>query len=150
MKKILFLGLFMALMSFYLEAKNLDKGEKMIISLSFKTEAGNAEKIVLELEQNAAAKSLYAKLPLELEFSDYVGKEKISKPLKSPLDMSGIRGYDPSVGDFFYFSPWGNLGIFYEKQGFHSGLAFLGKLKSEDLAKIRAFKNDFKITINKE
>ena len=139
------LSIFLIFLSFLLA-----KEDKMIISLNFTNEAGGFEKIMLELDENAAAKSLYAQLPLELKFSDYVGKEKISPALPKRLDMSEINGYDPKIGDFFYFSPWGNLGIFYEKQGFHSGLAFLGKLKTEDLEKIKAFKNDFEITIKKE
>ena len=139
------LSIFLIFLSFLLA-----KEDKMIISLNFTNEAGGFEKIMLELDENAAAKSLYAQLPLELNFSDYVGKEKISPALPKRLDMSEINGYDPKIGDFFYFSPWGNLGIFYEKQGFHSGLAFLGKLKNEDLEKIKAFKNDFEITIKKE
>ena len=80
-------------------------------------------------------------MPLSLEFSDYVGKEKISPALPKRLDTKGLNGYDPKIGDLFYFAPWGNLGIFYEKQPFHSGLVRFGKV--EKLDKIKAKKDNF-------
>lgn len=131
----------MALMSAGLGVIGLNaeriKGEKMQISLHFSATSGG-ETIVITLEDNVAARDFYAMLPLELNFSDYVGKEKISKELPQRLNTTGLKGYNPSVGDFFYFAPWGNLGIFYEKQPFHSGLVFLGRVSARDLAKIRA------------
>lgn len=121
-----------------------DKGGKMQIQLSF-----DNEKIIVELEDNAATRDFYALLPLRLTFSDYVGKEKISPELPKRLNTKGLNGYEPEIGDFFYFSPWGNLGIFYDKQPFHSGLVKFGKLKANDLAKIRAKRNDFVVEFSK-
>lgn len=126
-----------------------NEGESMKISLNFTSQKGD-EKITLNLVPTQAAKSLYEMLPLTLVFSDYVAKEKISPALKTPLNTSGELGYDPKIGDFFYFSPWRNLGIFYEKQPYHSGLVFLGHLSDEDLAKIRSMKDDFEVKILKE
>lgn len=121
-----------------------DKGEKMQIQLSF-----DNEKIIVELEDNAATRDFYTLLPLRLTFSDYVGKEKISPELPKRLNTKGLNGYEPEIGDLFYFSPWGNLGIFYDKQPFHSGLVKFGKLKAQDLAKIRAKRNDFVVEFSK-
>lgn len=121
-----------------------DKEEKMQIQLSF-----DDEKIIVELEDNAATRDFYALLPLRLTFSDYVGKEKISPELPKRLNTKGLNGYEPEIGDLFYFSPWGNLGIFYDKQPFHSGLVKFGKLKANDLAKIRAKRNDFVVEFSK-
>ncbi|TKX29654.1 hypothetical protein CQA38_02470 [Campylobacter sp. MIT 12-5580] len=136
MKKIIQIGLLICGLFVFAQ------GEDMKISFEF-----NDELIITELDDNVAARHFYEMLPLELEFSDYVGKEKISPALKERLNTSGLKGYDPSVGDFFYFAPWGNLGVFYEKQPFHSGLVFLAKIK--DYKKFQAQKGDFKVRIKK-
>ena len=86
---------------------------------------------------------------MNLKFSDYVGKEKISHELKKRLNTSGLSGYAPQVGDLFYFAPWGNLGIFYDKQPFHSGLVRFGNVGANFLSKIKAQKNDFEIKFEK-
>ncbi len=70
MRKILILFAFFALFfAKSLFAQNL--GEKMKVKLSF----GNEVALVL-LEDNEASREFYAMLPLNLEWSDYVGKEK--------------------------------------------------------------------------
>lgn len=123
---------------------NLYAGEKMKIALSF-----DKESFIVNLEDNAATREFVNLLPLELKFEDYVGKEKIAPKLPKRLDTRGLNGYDPQIGDLFYFSPWGNVGIFYEKQGFHSGLVKFGTLPNEAVAKIRAKKEDFIIKFEK-
>ncbi len=124
---------------------NENIGEKMQVKLSFANEV-----IVVDLGENVASKSFLTQLPLELKFSDYVGKEKIAN-LAKRLDTKGLNGYEPEIGDLFYFSPWGNVGIFYEKQPFHSGLVLLGKLqdKEKSLEKLRNQRWDFLIKIEK-
>jgi hypothetical protein len=39
-------------------------------------------------------------------------------------------GSDPSVGDITYYSPWGNVAIFYRDSGYAGGLVLLGKIES--------------------
>lgn len=43
----------------------------------------NDEKTIAQLENNPATRDFYELLPLNLKFSDYVGKEKISPELKN-------------------------------------------------------------------
>ena len=123
------------------------KEAKMMIEMSFGGEA--QVRTIIELEDNPATRDFYAQLPLNLEFSDYVGKEKISNALPKPLNTSGLNGYDPQVGDLFYFSPWGNLGIFYAKQPFHSGLVRFGSVDKDTLAKLKSQKRNFVIRFTK-
>ncbi|WP_323670647.1 MULTISPECIES: cyclophilin-like fold protein [unclassified Campylobacter] len=52
----------------------IKSGEQMQIQMHF-----GGKSFLLDLENKAAAKNLYALLPLELSFSDYVGGEKIAK-----------------------------------------------------------------------
>lgn len=124
-------------------AKSSTKGATMMIEMSFGDNGEAQVRTIIELEDNPATRDFYAQLPLTLEFSDYVGKEKISNALPKPLNTSGLNGYDPQVGDLFYFSPWGNLGIFYAKQPFHSGLVRFGRIDTQTLAKLKSQKRNF-------
>lgn len=128
-------------------AKSNAKETTMMIEMSFEDEA--QVRTIIELEDNPATRDFYAQLPLTLEFSDYVGKEKISNALPKPLNTSGLNGYDPQVGDLFYFTPWGNLGIFYAKQPFHSGLVRFGRIDTQTLAKLKSQKHNFTIRFTK-
>lgn len=138
-KRCVILGVVLALCTF-----GADNGEKMQIQLSL-----NDEKTIAQLENNPATRDFYELLPLRLTFSDYVGKEKISSELKKRLNTSGLSGYAPQVGDLFYFAPWGNLGIFYDKQPFDRGLVRFGNVGANFLSKIKAQKDDFEIKFEK-
>ena len=111
MRKYTFLCLLFALLTQCALGKDL-RGRlegQMQIQMQFQ-----GKSFVLTLENNAAARDFYALLPLALSFSDYVGKEKIARLDKS-LSTQESGEYDPQSGDFFYFAPWGNVGIFYAK-----------------------------------
>ena len=122
------------------------EGENMRVQMRF-----DNHDFIFVLAENAAARDLWNLLPLELRFSDYVGKEKIaSLPKKLSAQESG--DYDPQSGDFFYFAPWGNVGIFYAKQPPYPGLIKLGAIEGNQEAFIQALRNqkkDFVIAITK-
>lgn len=134
-------------------AKSNAKEATMMIEMSFGGDLGSETqaqvRTIIELEDNPATRDFYAQLPLNLEFSDYVGKEKISNALPKPLNTNGLNGYDPQVGDLFYFTPWGNLGIFYAKQPFHSGLVRFGRIDTQTLTKLKSQKRNFIIRFTK-
>lgn len=69
-------------------------------------------------------------LPLTLILEDYAGTEKISDLPKRLSTEDAPTGSDPSVGDITYYTPWGNLAIFYKDFGYASGLVILGKIDS--------------------
>lgn len=126
--------------------KDLAEGGLMQIQMHF-----GDKSFVLSLENNTAARDFYALLPLKLNFSDYVGKEKIARLDKS-LSTQESGEYDPQSGDFFYFAPWGNVGIFYAKQPPYKGLVKLGAVKDSKesfIAHLKAQKQDFILTIEK-
>lgn len=125
------------------------KEATMMIEMSFGDNGEAQVRTIIELEDNPATRDFYAQLPLTLEFSDYVGKEKISNALPKPLNTSRLNGYDPQVGDLFYFTPWGNLGIFYAKQPFHSGLVRFGRIDTQTLTKLKSQKRNFVIRFTK-
>ncbi len=106
----------------------------------------NEEKFNITLENNKASAEFLTQLLLELSFSDYVHKEKIAY-LEKPLSIKHTNGYAPKIGDFFYYSPWGNIGIFYEKQSPASGLVYLGKVDKKLVEKLKNTNSDFKLKI---
>lgn len=120
------------------------KGENMRIKLVF--EGGES---IIDLVDNIASRDFYSLLPLELTFSDYVGKEKVSNAIPKKLNTQGLNSYNPSIGDLFYFVPWGNIGIFYQKQPFHSGLVPLSKIDNKSLDTISNQKQDFILRFEK-
>jgi hypothetical protein len=83
-------------------------------------------------------------LPLTLNLEDYAKTEKISYLPRKLSIKDAPSGSDPSPGDIAYYSPWGNLAIFYRDFGYSSGLIILGKLDSgvdllsKDLGSIEA------------
>jgi hypothetical protein len=82
------------------------------------------------LEDSAATRDFVALLPLSLTLRDYGGTEKVSD-LPRRLSTRGTpAGVDPEVGDLAYYSPWGNLAIFYRDFGYSTGLVRLGRLDS--------------------
>ena len=78
--------------------------------------------------------------PLTLVAPDYVGAEKISS-----LPRKLVCGPAPSVAtssDFTYYSPWGNLALFYNGFGRANGLYILGRIESGK-ASLAAERRDF-------
>ncbi|HED6632357.1 TPA: hypothetical protein SHD19_000911 [Campylobacter coli] len=120
MKKILFVIMLSSMLAF---ADLSNKGDLMQIKLLF-----NGKELLVNLEQNEASRQFYNTLPLELEFSDFIGKEKIAH-LPKVLNAKGSSAYKPQIGDLFYYVPWGNIGIFYELQNANEDLVFLGKIQ---------------------
>lgn len=55
-------------------------------------------------------------LPLELPIEELSGREKIAY-LPRELNHAGSHGSDPENGDLIYYTPWGNLGFYYNAAG---------------------------------
>lgn len=74
------------------------------------------------------SRDLLSRLPLTLEFRDYVGAEKIGY-LEEKLSSDGTSPVE--TGDFAYYAPWGNMAIFYRGSGRAAGgLIVLGRIES--------------------
>lgn len=81
-------------------------------------------------------------LPLTLRMKDYSRTEKISDLPRRLSTENAPSGYDPSVGDITYYSPWGNLAIFYNDFDYSDGLIKLGSLDG-GIEKLGGIKGDF-------
>jgi hypothetical protein len=106
------------------------------------------EEVIVKMYDNPTSRDFLALLPLTLTFEDYAGTEKVSYLERRLSTENAPEGSDPSVGDFTYYSPWGNLAIFYRDFGYASGLIILGNIESgtEILANVNG---DFTIRIEK-
>lgn len=105
-------------------AENAVNGENMKISVS-----DGKNKIVYELNGSEQSKSLYSQLPLKAQIENYSTNEKIFYPKEKLPLKNGIEGSGDS-GTLAYFSPWGNVVLFYGKFSEYPGLFILGKAAS--------------------
>ena len=67
-------------------------------------------------EDSPGVRDFLSLLPLELVVEEFAGAEKIAS-LPRELNHAGSPGSDPEDGDLIYFTPWGNLGFYYDATG---------------------------------
>jgi hypothetical protein len=82
------------------------------------------------LMDNATARDFLSLLPLTVALKDYAATEKITYLPRKLSTRDAPAGSDPSVGDIAYYSPWGNLAIFYKDAPYAKGLLPLGRIDS--------------------
>ena len=102
----------------------------------------------VRMNDTAAAKDFLTSLPLTLTLRDHNGTEKIAMLPRKLKTTSAPAGMDPSVGDFTYYAPWGNLAIFYKDFTYSEGLVSLGRVETglDTLARVNG---EMKVTIEK-
>jgi hypothetical protein len=106
----------------------------------------NTEEVFIRMYDNPTSRDFLERLPLTLTFEDYAGTEKISYPSNKLSTEEAPLGIDPTVGDFTYYAPWGNLAIYYKDFGYSKGLIKLGKIES-GVEKLQDINSDFTVTI---
>ena len=67
-------------------------------------------------EDSPATRDFLSMLPTTLAVEDLSRREKISY-LPRELEHAGTPGSNPEDGDLIYFTPWGNLGFYYDATG---------------------------------
>lgn len=85
--------------------------------------------VVVSMFDSPASRDFLSLLPLEAEFKDYAGEEKITY-LPRKLNTTGSPDPSESRGDFTYYRPWGNLAVFYHGFGSSGQLTVLGRIES--------------------
>lgn len=83
------------------------------------------KRVVFDLNTSSASKSLYDQLPLEIAVSDYADNEKIFYP-PSSLDLSDTPMATGEQGTLAYFSPWGDVVMYFGSFDAYTGLYELG------------------------
>lgn len=108
----------------------------------------DGQKISITLYDTPAANALYDMLPLDLNFEDFNGIEKISY-LSQELPTEGEPdGCDPDVGDLCLYAPWGNFSIFYQDFQYSDSLIMLGHIDS-GMDVISEMEEDFRVTLER-
>ncbi|WP_146083821.1 cyclophilin-like fold protein [Clavibacter michiganensis] len=109
------------------------------------TGGGQVVDVTLD-EDNPTSRDLVGRLPTTLRFEEFAGREKIAYPAPG-LAIEGSPGSDPEDGDLIYFSPWGNLGFYYDAAGigFAAETIHLGRFDATP-AQLAAF-DDADVTI---
>lgn len=82
--------------------------------------------VTATLDDNATSRDFVALLPLTLTLTDYAATEKISDLPGKLSTARAPRGTAASAGDIAYYTPWGNLAVFYRASGYARGLVKLG------------------------
>lgn len=78
------------------------------------------------LDDTPAGRDFAALLPLELTLADYNATEKVANLPRRLVTTGAPDSYTPKAGDITYYSPWGNLAIFYKPFQTSTGLVRLG------------------------
>lgn len=123
MKKILLSFLigaaFAARLSVFAETAGHEGSMKISVS-------DGRNKVVYELNDSEQSKALYSQLPLKVQIENYSTNEKIFYPKEKLPSKNGLEGAG-DAGTLAYFSPWGNVVLFYGKFSKYHGLFILGK-----------------------
>ena len=106
------------------------------------------QKISIILYDTPTANALYEMLPMELNFSDYNGTEKIAYPTDELPTEGEPDGCDPDEGDFCLYAPWGNLCIFYQDFRYSDSLIKLGHVET-GMDILAGMSGDFTATLEK-
>ncbi len=83
------------------------------------------------LNDSHAAKDFVSLFPLTLTLKDYASTEKVSDLSQRLNTVGSPSGCRAKVGDITYYSPWGNLAIFYKSFGYAEGLIKLGEIEGD-------------------
>jgi len=126
-----------------LENGSSDSVEDVKLKLTF-----NNEEVIVRMIDNPTSRDFITLLPLTLTLEDYAGTEKINYLQKELSTEEAPSGIDPSIGDFTYFAPWGNLAIYYKDFGYSNGLIKIGEIES-GLEKLESMTGDFTVEIEK-
>ena len=109
------------------EINNEDEEPDMRVKVS-----DGINEVVFMLNDSSAAKSLYSQLPITTEVDNYSSNEKIFYPPEE-LDDTDVIESDGPLGTLAYFSPWGNVVMYYSECGKYPGLYILGgAIEGED------------------
>jgi len=68
--------------------------------------------------ENPTVLDFLSLLPTTIPVEEFAGREKIAY-FDRDLVTDGSPGSDPEDGDLIYFSPWGNIGFYYNAEGIH-------------------------------
>ena len=110
----------------------------------------NNNEIYAVITNSNAGNDFLSLLPMNLKIEDFNNTEKISYLSKKLNTQNEPDGITPKAGDITYYTPWGNLAIFYKNFRYSNNLIYLGRFENiSDASKLSNIKGDFDIRIEK-
>lgn len=100
---------------------------------------------VVTLADSPTVRSFLKQLPMTVVCSDFAGAEKIFYLPERLATEAADAGYDPRIGDFACYGPWGNIAVYYRDQPYASGLIYMGVVDS-GLDSLAQKNGDFDVT----
>lgn len=82
------------------------------------------------LADNPTARDFVTLLPVTVKLDDYNSTEKIFYPERKLSTQDAPSSINPVTGDITYYSPWGNIAIFYKDFRQSSGLIRIAEIDS--------------------
>lgn len=104
--------------------------------------------IFINVYDNPTSRDFLEQLPLTITFEEFGGFEKLSYPPEELTTEGAPTGYTPERGDFAYYSPWGDVAMFYDGNRYSSGLVKLGEIES-GVELLDNIDEDFTVTIQR-
>lgn len=118
---------------------NVEAKETFPVKIRIKV---NQEVLTATMLDTETSRDFLSMLPLKMRMKDYSGAEKISDLPRRVSTENAPSGCDPSVGDIAYYSPWGNLAVFYNDSAYANGLIKLGSIDG-GIEKLASGQGDF-------
>ena len=110
----------------------------------------NNNEIYAVITNSNAGNDFLSLLPMNLKIEDFNNTEKISYLSKKLNTQNEPDGITPKAGDITYYTPWGNIAIFYKNFRYSNNLIYLGRFENiSDVSKLSNIKGDFDIRIEK-
>ena len=119
------------------------RGSEQRVSVAF-----DGGEIVVKMDDNPTSRAFLDQLPLTMTFEEYGGFEKLSYPPEKLPTEEAPAGHVPARGDFAYYSPWGNVNMYYGDFSYSAGLVKLGEIES-GVELLDNIDEDFTVVIKK-
>jgi len=122
--------------------------EQIIENMKLKVTIGDVV-LTATFADNSTAKDFITLLPLTVKLDDYASSEKIFYPERK-LSIEEASSINAVAGDITYYSPWGNVAIFYKDFGNSSSLIRIAKFDGNiDALKTKASIDNVKFELQK-
>lgn len=103
--------------------------------------------LIATLADNPTAKDFISLLPLTVKLDDYASSEKIFYPDRK-LSTENAGSINALSGDITYYSPWGNIAIFYKDFGHSSSLIRIARFDGNiDVLRKKSSLNEVKFEL---
>lgn len=107
---------------------NDENNNQTVTSMKMNITVGS-HTVTATMEDNAAARDLLSRLPLEVTLEDFNNTtEKIFYPDPALTTQGVTRGCAPTPGDITIYAPWGNVAIFCKSWSHSNDLIKIGHI----------------------